>query len=192
MAVILGVAIAISLLLLPVSMFPGLASEFAFLAALSAPFWLPAGCFFCWVFADSSREVADKLGPPRPRPRWLAPAAIVLVANCGLLWCAAPRRLAFLHAQTSFETLVATAAPSASRAEPLDRRLGVYVVDRFGTDPRGGIFFQTRSTHDAFHATTLSYGFVRRPNPSGTPFGDEQYVITHVAGDWYSYQASSH
>ena len=191
MAIILGVALAISFLLLPVSVFPGLPSGLAFLAAISSPFWLPAGCLSLWTFVDSAREVADKLGPPRPRPRWLAPAAIVLVANCGLLWCAAPRRLAFLHARPSFEMHVPVAPPAASGAGPVDLRLGVYVVDRFGTDPRGGIYFQTCSNPDAFHASTVSYGFAYRPNPSGTPFGDEDCVIEHIVGDWYSYQASN-
>ena len=51
MAVILGVAIAITFLLLPLSVYPGLLSELAFLALISSPFWMPAACISLWVFA---------------------------------------------------------------------------------------------------------------------------------------------
>jgi hypothetical protein len=190
MAVILGVAIAITSLLLPLSVFPGLPSELAFLALISSPFWMPAACISSWVFVDIAHQVPDLLGPPPGRRPRLAIAALVLVLNCGLLWCGAPRRLAFLHARSAFEAYVTAAPPAYSGGERFDRRLGVYHVDRFAADPRGGFYFRTYSGSDGFSTSRMTYGFSYRPNRAGSPFGDEKYALAHIVGDWYAFQAS--
>jgi hypothetical protein len=190
MAVILGVAIAVTSLLLPLSIYPGLLSELAFLALLFAPFWMPATCISAWVFLDVLRQVPDLLAPPRWRRRRLAAAALVLALNAGLLGWGVPRRLAFLHARPGFEALVAAAPPAYSAVGSLDRPLGVYRVDRFAADPRGGVYFRTRSGPDGLYAGLMSYGFAHRPNPAGSPFGDDKYALAHVVGDWYAFQAS--
>jgi hypothetical protein len=191
MVLLIVVMLAITSLLLPLSVYPGLLSELGFLAAISSPFWLPAACVTCWVFVDVRREVADVLGPPSAPRRWLVPAALVVILNCGLLWAGAPRRLAFVHARSAFETCVAAARRSHSVGESFDRRLGLYHVDRLASDPRGGVYFRTRSSPDMFRARTITYGFSFRPNPAGCPFGDEQYTLAHVVGDWYAFQASA-
>jgi hypothetical protein len=85
MAFILVAAIAITSLLLPLSIYPGLSSELAFLATVCSPFWVPAGCISLWVFIDISRQVPDLLNPPPSRRRRLAAGALVLVLHCGLL-----------------------------------------------------------------------------------------------------------
>ena len=59
MAVILGVAIAITFLLLPLSVYPGLPSELAFLAFISSPFWMPVACVSLWVFVDMAHQAPD-------------------------------------------------------------------------------------------------------------------------------------
>jgi hypothetical protein len=190
MAVILGVSLAITSLLLPLSVYPGLPSELGFLAALSSPFWMPAACLSWWASVDTAREVADVFGPPAARRRWLAPVGLLVVLNCGLLWWGVPRRLAFLHARPAFEASVVAAPPAYSSTESFDQRLGVYDVDRLATDHRGGIYFRTRSGPDSFRTSKMTYGFAYLPNPAGSPFGDEEYALSHVVGDWYSFQAS--
>jgi hypothetical protein len=190
LAVILGVTLAITSLLLPLSVYPGLVSELGFFAAISSPFWMPAACLLWWAFVDTAREVADLFGQPPARRRWLAPAALVLILNCGLLWWGVPRWLAFLHARPGFEAFIATAPPVYSSGEGFDRRLGVYRVNRLATDPRGGVYFQTRSGPDGFRTSKMTYGFSYRPNQAGSPFGDEKYALLHVVNDWYSFQAS--
>ena len=190
MAVILSIAIAITALLLPLSIYPGLLVELSFLALISAPFWLPATCLSLWVFLDVIREVPDLLTPPRDRRRGLAIAALVLVLNCACLGWGAPRRLAFLQARPEFEAFVAAGPPAYGRADGFDRRLGLYHVDRLAADPRGGVYFRTRSGTDGLSTSRMSYGFARRPNPGGSPFGDEKYELCHVVGDWYAFQAS--
>jgi hypothetical protein len=190
MAVILGIAIAITTLLLPLSIYPGLLSELAFLALIGSPFWLPATCISLWVVLDVVHQVPDLLGPPRAQRRRHAIAALVLVLNCGLLWCGGPRRLAFLLARPAFEALLTTAAPAGYGERSLDRRLGAYHVDRLAADARGGVYFRTHSGPDGLYSGTMTYGFSHRPNPAGSPFGDEKYAITHIVGDWYAFQAS--
>ena len=190
MAVILGVAIAITSLLLPVSVYPGLPSELAFLASISSPFWMPVACISLWAYASMSRQAPDQLGPRPGRRRWFATAALVLVLNCCLLWCGAPRRLAFLHAQPAFQATLAAAPPAHAGGERFDRRLGVYYVDRFAADLRGGLYFRTRSSPDGFYTYRMTYGFCYRPNREGSPFGDGKYALAHVVGDWYAFQAS--
>jgi hypothetical protein len=192
MAFILGVGLATTSLLLVLSVYPGLLSEVGFLAAISSPFWIPAVCVSWWVCVDIRREVADLFGPPPARRRWLAPAALVLAVNCGLLWWSVPRRLAFLHARPAFEASVSAAPRAYSSREVFNRQLGVYHVDRLATDPRGGVYFRTRSSSDASYTAKVSYGFSYRPNQAGSPFGDENYALSHVVGDWYSFRASEH
>ena len=187
MAVVLGVAIAITSLLLPLSVYPGLPSELTFLGLIFSPFWMPAAFISIWVFVDMAQQFPDLLGPPTGRRRWRSIAALVLVLNCCLLWFGAPRQLAFLHARSAFEGSMA-AAPSG--CERFDRCLGVYHVDRFAADPRGGIYFRTRSGPDGFYAGMMSYGFSHMPNHVGSPFGDEKYTLSHVGGDWYAFQAA--
>jgi hypothetical protein len=192
MAVILGIAISITSLLLPLSVYPGLLSELAFLALLFSPFWMPATCISLWVFLDVIHKVPDLLGPPPGRRRRRTVAALVLVLNCGLLWYGAPRRLAFLHARPAFEALIAAAPPAESTRGTLDRALGVYHVDRFAADRRGGVYFRSRSGPDGFYTGRMSYGFSHRPNRRGSPFGDDKYALSHLVGDWYAFQACEH
>jgi hypothetical protein len=189
-AVLLGIALAIISLLLPLSVYPGLLPELAFLAMVSSPFWLPAACLSWWVFADTAHDVPDLFSPPTARRRWPAAATLLLVISCGFLWWDVPRRLAFLPTRGAFESCLAGAPAAYSSDHKFDRRFGMYHVDRLATDPRGGIYFRTRSSPDGFHASTMSYGFSHQPNPSGSPFGDEKYTLAHVVGDWYSFQAS--
>ena len=189
MAVILGVAIAITSLLLPVSVYPGLPSELALLAFISSPFWMPVVCITLWAYASMSRQAPDLLGPRPGRRRWFATAALVLVLNCCSLWCGVPRRLAFLHARPAFQASLA-AAPPAHGGARFDRRLGVYYVDRFAADLRGGLYFRTRSSPEGFYKYRMTYGFCHRPNREGSPFGDGKYALAHVVGDWYAFQAS--
>jgi hypothetical protein len=190
MGVVLGVAIAITTLLLPLSVYPGLTSEAAFLATLSSPFLIPALGVSLWVLMDMAHQVPDLLGPPPGRRRRRATAVLVLALNVGLLWSDAPRRLAFLHARPAFEAAVAAAPRAYSPGQRLDRRLGLYHVDRFATDPRGGTYFQTHRGPDGLLMNRVTYGFSHRPNRAGSPFGDEKYALSHLVGDWYAFQAS--
>jgi hypothetical protein len=190
MAVFLGFAVATTLLLLPLSIYPGILCELAFFALISSPFWLPATGLAWWVFADLAHEVPELAMPGKGRRSRLIAAVLLVTVNCGLLWCGLPRRLGFLHARSAFEACLAAAPAAYASAGKLDWRLGIYHVDRCATDPRGGVYFRTRAGPGGFSSRKVSYGFVHRPNRAGSPFGDEQYALAPIAGDWYSFQAS--
>jgi hypothetical protein len=192
MVMILGVALAVSALILAFSIQPGLPSELGFFAMISAPLWLPAICLSWWTLAGMAREAPDILGLTPARWRWRIGVALLVLLNCGLLWCRAPLRLGFLHARAAFEAAVATAPPAYARGQRFDRRIGLYQVDRCAADPRGGIYFRTRFGPNGFHTAMISHGFAYRPNAAGSPFGDADYAVSHVVGDWYCFQASEH
>jgi hypothetical protein len=134
MAFILGVAIAISFVLLPLSAYPGILPELGFYASVCSPLWLPAVCISLRAFVDIAHESRDITRRPSGR-RWrLATAALVLVVNCVLLWCGARLRLAFLHARPAFEACVATAQGAYARGERFNQRLGMYHVEASRAD----------------------------------------------------------
>src|SRR5262249_54511241 len=157
--------------------YPGLLPELAFLALLSSPFWMPASSITAWVFLDVLHQVPDLLAPPQGRRRRLAAAALGLASHVGLLRWAVARPLAFLPARPAFDVLVAAAPRARAESAGLDRRLGVYQVDRIAADPRGGVYFRTRSGPDGLYVGRMNYGFAYRPNPAGSPFGDDKYSL---------------
>ena len=74
---------------------------------------------------------------------------------------------------------------------PLDRRLGVYRVDQYAADPRGGVYFRTHAGADGLGPDAMSYGFAFRPNREGSPFGNAGYRLFRMTGDWYGFSASN-
>lgn len=193
MAVILGIAIAISSLLVWLSVHPGLSTELAVLALIGSPFWVPAVCISSFLYWDMIHQVPDYRVPTEARLWRRVIVALLLLAlllNGGLLWGGLARRVAFRRARPAFEALVARAQAASARGEPVERRLGVYDVDQIAADPRGGLYFRTRCRSDGFSARHLSYGFSLRPNRAGSPFGDVDYTLSHLVDDWYCFRAS--
>jgi hypothetical protein len=188
MDLILCVSIVISGLFLPLSVYPGLLTEVVFFGLISSPFWLPALCISLWVYLDTVDQVPDVAGLTLPRCLRLV-AIAVLVLNCSLLCFGVPQRLGFLHARMAFEAMVAMAPRASAGAVVMDRRAGVYQVRHCAADSRGGVYFATRSAPYGFLSGRMTHGFAYRPNPGGSPFGDEKYALSHVFGDWYVFQA---
>jgi hypothetical protein len=91
----------------------------------------------------------------------------------------------------AFQQYASTAPASGYRDKVLGRLLGFYYVDRYGADPRGGVYFRTHSGADGIGPDTMSYGFAFRPNTEGTPFGRAGYCYSHVVGNWYVFSASN-
>ncbi len=121
----------------------------------------------------------------------LAAIPLVLVASVGAVAADLPFYVAFRLAQPALDAAVSTATPSSrsrERSEPLGQFFGPYLVDRYGADPRGGVYFRVMTLPDMFD--TLSGGFVFRPNRDGTPFGRAKYEVFPLRGDWYWFWAS--
>lgn len=101
-----------------------------------------------------------------------------------------PRLVVFVGCRPSFEAAV-WGTPRSEHGLPFGKRLGVYRVDERAADPRGGTFFRVYAGADGIGPDTLSYGFVKRPNRTGTPFGAAGYAIFHLIDDWYWLRASN-
>lgn len=69
-------------------------------------------------------------------------------------------------------------------------RFGLYRVDKVGIDGRGGIYFRVNTGQDGIGPDRMSYGFVKSPNATGSPFGRSHYEVRQIVDDWYVFQAS--
>ena len=207
MTLLLKMAAFGSLVLLGLSVYPGVLDDALFLGVLFSPIWFSAlvigGIVFLVVQARSVGKkpvgpnldlIGDEIGVSKetvhPRRRLtMAPAIIAL--SLVLIWFGLSRRVAFLLSRPAFERLVATAPANRYGGEPLRHRLGVYYVDRYAADPRGGVYFRTHAGPDGIGPDTMSYGFASQPNREGTPFGRAGYRLSHMVGDWYCFSASN-
>ena len=126
------------------------------------------------------------------RPTWAESMIFValLLGSFVLLKLDVPRRLAFGASRTAFAPLLARATVTDYQGTPLDRKLGIYFVDRYAADPRGGVYFRVRTGPDGLGPDVMSWGFAYRPNPHGSPFAAAHYTTGPLGGDWYWFGAS--
>lgn len=114
----------------------------------------------------------------------------ILTAGCGaMVILAVPARIGLWASLNEFQPLLRD-APVVADGAPLNRRVGVYDVLRYAGDGNGGVYFVTGNYLDGLSRDRVSLGFAYHPSRQGTPFGHEQYRLTHVAGDWYSFAAT--
>jgi hypothetical protein len=166
----------LSVLLVGLSVFPGVLEQVPF-----GP-WIVGGL----ALVVAALAVRHLLRAGRSRGWRSAVVALVCVAltPC-LLLTNTPRRVVFGKYRADFEKLLSQAPPAADRAVVgLNADLDIYWVDQWGTDARGGTYFRTLSGSGSAGA---SFGFAYRPNPDGSPFGDQEYRLQHLTGDWYSF-----
>jgi hypothetical protein len=137
---IFGTAILLGTGLIAASVYPGHAAHLAlFLAILSAPFVaaLMLGSFAYGFRRDQHRAI-EALGQFALPVSVLALCAILAVSGL-------PRRVAFWASLRSFRSAFESlqqAGDTGGRLK-LNRRIGAWRVDRYGIDPRGGMFFRT-------------------------------------------------
>jgi hypothetical protein len=206
MSLLLKLAALGSLVLLGFSVYPGVLVDVLFASVFFSPLWFPAlvigGMIILIVRSRRARAkpvspdldlIADEIGvgkaPLHPR-RGIILAPTIISLSLVFTWFGIPRRVAFHLSRPAFERHLVT-APDRYEGESLGRRLGVYYVDRYAADPRGGVFFRTHAGPDGIGPDTMSYGFVLRPNREGTPFGKAGFELSHVFGDWYCFSASN-
>lgn len=118
--------------------------------------------------------------------RETAAVALFALATAALVAFHVPLRVAFAISRGAFDG-ACKSAPDGGQG--LNSRLGIYHVDEYAKDPRGGVFFRVNTGPDGF-IDLMSYGFAYQPNGQGTPFGAAHYKLCHVTGDWYQFQAS--
>jgi hypothetical protein len=188
------IAIALTALVcaaaLRLNVYPGALEDFSFagicLFIALAPLAAVAG--FVWL-AVLARQ--GKLKAALPSWRTSGIVLGIIVVTCALIALDVPRRIAFAASRTEFEPLLARAGVSDYQGTALDRQLGLYRVDRFAADPRGGIYFRVATGRDGLGPDVMSYGFAYRPNPQGTPFGAAHYAFHSLRDEWYWFCASA-
>jgi hypothetical protein len=155
MRFVLKLAALGSLALLGLSVYPGVIADVPFIAWLFFPLWLPVLGNVLFILIQSRTRVAGKksdetdlnltgdeiVGDEKPisHRRWsiLSPAIVVL--SLVLIMNGIPRKAAFLLSRPGFQRYAATAPTSEHEGDALKRWLGVYFVDRYAADPRGGV-----------------------------------------------------
>jgi hypothetical protein len=174
-------SVVLSGVLLALSAFPGVLEQ------IPSPIALAAGGGVALGAAALAVRHLVRSGPPRRR------ASAVVILACAiltptLLLTNVPRRALFGQYRGDFEKLLTQAPPPGNRAVVgLNADLQLYWVDQWGTDARGGTYFRTMTGSGPGGA---SFGFAHRPNPDGSPFGDNGYRLQHLTGDWYSFAAA--
>ena len=115
---------------------------------------------------------------------------VFLFVTCVLLTFYVPRRIAFAVSRSDFEQMVPKATLSEYLGTPLNLRLGVYMVDEYAADPRGGTYFRVYRGGDGIGPDVMSYGFAYKPNQQGTPFGAARYRLFRLGDDWHWFRVS--
>lgn len=175
---------------LVVSIYPGVLNDLVFIALLLFfLFGLIGGAIGLVVLIT----LAAKGKLPALRIPWSHAVVSVVILFCSTyaaLRYYLPRRIAFAVSRSSFERLVAQAPQSAEYATPLNQWCGVYRVDEYAADPRGGVYFRVYTGADGIGPDQMSYGFVHQPNAEGTPFGASRYRVFRLGNDWFWFRAS--
>jgi hypothetical protein len=153
-------------------------------ACLALPLAAVLGIVWLWVVVQGRRAGVDRLSLRRVL---VLPALVVMTV--ALLYFQIPLRIGFAAARTGFQSHAAAAPPSDWGGKWLGK-VGIYQVDAYAADPRGGVYFRTGTAQDGMGPDLMSYGFAYRPNPTGTPFGRARYRMGRLTGDWYWFAAS--
>ncbi|MBD2451928.1 hypothetical protein H6G76_33375 [Nostoc sp. FACHB-152] len=186
---LIGVAILI------ISIYPGALNSFFFPVMLVSIVCVPFAVLAILFWGLRTLGIRD-LKSIRLRRQTFVPwrevaiiAGIVLVCYV-LLKFYIPRRLAFMISRSAFEQVRLQLPISAKGNIKLNRKLGLYEVDEYAMDSRGGVYFRVFWGGDGLSPDTMSYGFVHQPNSEGSPFGAAKYQVFYLYGDWYWFRVS--
>jgi hypothetical protein len=188
---LVGITTLASLTVLVLSIWPGVLTDLVLLAAIFAVVWLPALLIALSVIAVVLYRANRRGLTGRVSFAELMAIPALVLTTMALLLFNVPSRIAFSASRTRFEAMVNNAPGSRYHGGPLNSRLGLYWVDEYAADSRGGVFFRVHSGADGIGPDTMSYGFAKNPNVEGTPFGAAHYHLVHLLDDWYLFRASN-
>ena len=173
---------------LAISVYPGVLNDLLFLGLILSFMAAPVVGIVALVGLIALARKGKLRGLRIP---WMRVAVVfaLLFGTYVLLKFYIPRHIAFAASRAAFEQVVPRATPSEYQGSLLNRRLGVYKVDEYAADPRGGVYFRVYRGHDA-GPDWMSYGFAFKPNPEGTPFGGARYRLFRLGKDWYWFHVS--
>lgn len=171
---------------LVISVYPGALQQLLFVLVLlgivGVPLWLIG--FVILLFARRRKGLNQ--GDFFPK-RYVPVTVVVLVLTYAVLKYYVPRRIVFAMHRPSFAAHVAAAPESEWSGEPLDEQIGIYHVDEYAKDPRGGVYFRTGTTTNMINI--VSWGYVYKPNDEGSPFGNAYYRVHPLGDGWYWFVA---
>jgi hypothetical protein len=187
--VVIALTALACLVALAISIYPGILNDLLFIGILLSFLVVPVvGIVGVIVFLVLAHK--GKLRGLRIPWKHVAVVFALLFGTYVLLKFYVPRRIAFAASRAAFEQMVPQATPSEYQGTPLNRRLGVYKVDEYAADARGGVYFRVYSGSDGIGPDRMSYGFAYKPNQEGTPFGAARYRLFWLGNDWYWFCAS--
>ena len=188
---VLVISIACSAGLLVLSLWPGSFDTLYFIALLTAVFWVPLASIGALVLLILAiRMVIKGAKGSRASLVRLVVAGAVPFLNLAIVLTNTPLRLAFIFCRPSFEQWVESAPASQDGGEALNRRIGMWCVDEYAADPRGGVYFRVGKGPDGLGPDTMSHGFALKPNFEGSPFGNARYQRLRLTGEWFYFRAS--
>lgn len=158
---------------------------------------LPVAAILAAIFLPVALYVAIRrrgciLPTARPRLRTWSRLLTIAAVTAALLVTRVPLRLAFEMSRRGFQ-FEAAPPPEKAKGDPIPFTagfVGLYYVDRWAEDERGGVYFRTFAAPNLLGPTT-SHGFSYRPNPDGSPFGDDGYATSALGWNWYVFVAAS-
>ncbi|WP_439621598.1 hypothetical protein [Gemmata sp.] len=190
MRVVFGLTVIGGAGLLGLAVWPGLLGVVLFGIPLVFVSLLLLGFWFLLLIVLGIRDIVNPPTPNMRFRRWGLASALVMFGTLGLLWFHVPQRVAFAFCSADLQRLTDTAQTSEWGGEEIDSKVGLYRVDQYAADPRGGVFFRTATGPDGLGPDQMSYGFAFRPNGVGTPFGKAHYYQHHLFDDWYMFAVS--
>ncbi len=184
-----GVIGLMCMVALALSIYPGVLNNLVFVAIMLSFIGLPimaiVGAIILGWFAWRGRLRCVTIP-------WthVGAALLLLLGTYTLLKFYVPRRIAFAASRSAFERHFAQTAQPENGPALLNRRLGVYQVDQYSVDPRGGTYWRVYSGADGIGPDVMSYGFCYNPNSKGSPFGAAHYRTFRLSDGWYWFRAS--
>ncbi len=190
------ITLFICVAILIISIYPGTLNSFFFpvmlVSIVCVPIFAVLAIIFCGLRILGRRDLKTIKLPWQTFVPWREVAiiaGIVLVCYV-LLKFYIPRRLAFMTSRSAFEQVRVQLPVSAKGKITLNRKLGLYEVDEYAIDSRGGVYFRVFWGGDGLSPDIISYGFAHQPNREGSPFGAAKYQVFYLYGDWYWFRVS--
>ncbi len=171
------------------SLWPGSLKWLSFCLFMSTILWFPILLGICvhTIFKIFRQYRTNKEKAKLLFFRFAISCTIVFFA-LGLLYLEIPQRTAFCFFRASFEQYLEENPLEDCMNSAVNKQLGIWTVDQYAKDSRGGTYFRIGTELDMIDTT--SYGFAFSPNKQGTPFGNAQYYKTRIIGDWCYFSAS--
>jgi hypothetical protein len=120
---------------------------------------------------------------------WGVRSFIVMFVINLIMMANIPMLIGFGISRSEFDSIVSARQVQPRRVIVTNRMFGIYFVDSYCVDERGGVYFRTAMRPYGLTSGSVSYGFAFRPNPVDCPYGPDEYRIEHLFGEWYCFES---